>query len=236
MARCFHFFCFIFVLFTLHLQADPLYLRNHLKRAEQGDYIVTACDKNFTLMLVTEVTPKYIGISEITIPENRVALRQHSWREWLAQKAPHHTSWITYKVDPSSGNIQEMYSRTRQCYLQVGQDSTMMTTLLNLPFVVVPDKERKKRGPTPNPSGSAYWQPRMIIDGQNISGVAFTPFKTRWPQDKSELSGKQILIYLPSDHTAYPAYFPFWMQVSGNVTKAQVRVVDSGKRLVTSHT
>ena len=40
-----------------------------------------------------------------------------------------------------------------------------------------------------------------------------------------------IEVYVPHESNKYPAYFPYWLQISGMVGKAKVRIVDSGSQL-----
>ncbi len=75
-----------------------------------------------------------------------------------------------------------------------------------------------------------FWQPRLIVEGTEITGVTFDAWRGRWPKDDSELSNKTIEVYLPSKESGYPCYF-HWLQVSGLVGKARVRIVDSGHNL-----
>ena len=68
----------------------------------------------------------------------------------------------------------------------------------------------------------------MIVEGQVVPGVEFNAWRTRWIKDDSELSGKVIDIYLPKDADKHLSYFPYWLQISGVVGKAKVRIIDSG--------
>ena len=111
-----------------------------------------------------------------------------------------------------------------------------MSKLLNLKFTLIPENARKRVGPRASSGRESrpLWQPRMIVDGQPINGVLFDAWRTRWPADGSELSGKMIEVYLPKDTERYPAYFPYWLQINGAIGKAKVRIINSGNKLQSS--
>jgi hypothetical protein len=66
------------------------------------------------------------------------------------------------------------------------------------------------------------------VDGNNIPAVPFEAWQTHWPKDGTDLSGKSIEVYVPQENDKYPSYFPYWLQISGMVGNAKVRIVDSG--------
>lgn len=222
------------LLIAASLFADEMALRNNLRRAKPGDFVVTLQQKNYTLLLVRSYFGDDIGIEEITVPVNLIPKGNFSWRSWVQQGASCHTAWIYYRVNIPSGTIQQAYSFSRHEWISIPQWQNFMTTLLNLPLYPISERDRKRVGPPPSgdtPDRRPIWQPKMVVDGQEIAGVAFEAWRTRWPKDGSELSGKAIEIYLPKDSERYPSYFPFCLQVSGMVGKGKVRIVDAGKQL-----
>lgn len=216
----------LFILFSSFAYSEPLQLRSFLNEAHQGDYIVTARDKNLSLLRVSDRSNQSIHIDEISIPFSRVKHMQHTWRSWFLAGAPYHTSWVTYSIELPSGKVKDVYSHTLKSYCKISEEDNLFTQLLNREFVPLTDKERKRKG-----SSNDFWNPKMLVDGKEVSGVEFSAWKTHWPTDGSLLSGKQIIIYLPKDSKEYPSYFPYWMQLGGGLAKVQVRIVDSGKNL-----
>lgn len=210
---------------------ETLFLANNLQNAKNGDYIITKRDKNFVALYIKDVTLDRIQVDEITIPENKVSRTKLSWRDWLQNKSPNHTSWVTYYIELPEGKINEMYSQSQKCYLKVDGEKNLFTTLMNLEFQEVPFAQRKRRGPSHITTPQNVWQPKMIKNGQQIPGVSFTPYTTKWPSDGSVYAGTPIVIYIPEDSTSYPAYFPYWMQSSGAGGKVQLFIVDSGRDL-----
>lgn len=90
-------------------------------------------------------------------------------------------------------------------------------------------------GPRP-PEGARdtrrYWAPKMVYEGEVVFDLKFEAWKTRWPRDCTEMSGKTITAYLPEEgQRKYPAYFPYWLEIQGMLGKAKVRIIDSGKGL-----
>lgn len=212
---------------------EMLLLRNNLMRAQPGDYIVTSQNKNYTILIVRGKDNEYINIDEITVPSKRMS-GSTSWRSWIEKGAPGNTCWVMYPIHVPSGSIQKAFSFTKKEWVSVPQSQNFLSTLLNLQFQRIPDDERKKIGPAmsaENADKRPLWQPPLVVEGKKISGVAFDAWRTRWPKDGSEMAGRTIEVFLPRDNAQYPAYFPYWLQISGMVGKAKVRIVDSGSKL-----
>lgn len=212
-----------------------LYFRENLARAKPGDFLVTMQNKNLTVLLIRSKTGGELSIEEITIPACRIQGKQFSWRNWVKEGAPGNTSWLMYTLDLSTGAMVRSFSFTRNEWVNIPQTQNFLSTLLNLQFKPVADRDRKRAGVTP--SGDArdrrtFWQPKLILDGSAVDGVTFDAWKTRWPKDGSDLAGKIIEVYVPQENDRYPSYFPYWLQVSGIVGNAKVRIVDSGTGLI----
>lgn len=109
--------------------------------------------------------------------------------------------------------------------------NNILSKLLNLNLKPIPYSQRKKIGGRPT-TASNLWQPPIVVDGRKIEGVAFDAWRTYWPKDGSDLSGKMIEVYVPEENDKYPAYFPYWLQVSGFIGKAKIRIIDSGTKLI----
>lgn len=218
--------------FALHLDGEELLLRNNLKYARSGDFIVTAQNKTYNVLLIDVIGENEITLEEITVPANSVQVAGFSWKNWITQNAPGNTSWVRYVIDIQSGQMKEYFSYTKNGWFTIADGDNFLSTLLNLRLHRVSITERKKVGPRPPPRATdnrPYWQPKLIFEGQVVPGVMFDAWRTFWPKDGSELSGKIIEIYLPQNPGGYPAYFPYWLQVSGIVGKAKVHIIDSGR-------
>ena len=233
------FFIGIFFLFAIltasSATAKELLLRDNLKQAQPGDFIVTAQNKTYTLLLVREKAEDTLSFEEITIPTKKVPQNSFSWRYWVENGAPGHTCWVRYAVNLSTGAMDRAFSFTKNEWYAIPQNHNFLSTMLNLHLKFIPEKERKKVGPRPNsgtPDWRPLWQPHLVVDGQTIPGINFTAWKTRWPKDGSELSNKAIEVYVPSENKHYPSYFPYWLQISGLIGKAKIRIVDSGSHLI----
>jgi hypothetical protein len=217
---------------TLSLQSEELILRNNLQRAQPGDYIVISANKTQTLLLIYEKRNPILTIEEIAVPESKCSPNV-SWREWVNQGAPGNTSWVRYDVDLQTGQMLRYYSFTKKNWFEIPDADNFLSKLLNLKFTQIPDNARKRVGPKSRsgPEMRPLWQPRMIVEGQAVKGVMFDAWRTRWPRDGSDLSGKLIEVYLPRDSQRYPAYFPYWLQINGVIGKAKIRIIDSGSKL-----
>lgn len=211
-------------------------LRDNIVKATPGDYIVTSQGKMCTVLHIRDRTLYGLVVEEITVPLNRIPKVKHSWRKWVESGASGHTAWVSFNLNVVNGNIDNAYSYTKNMWFQIPQSDNFFSQLLNLEFEHVPYGERKRVGPrTSVPTANEWknlWQPRMIVDGQTVGNVKFEAWRALWPNDGGDLAGKLIEVYIPDDSERYPSYFPYWLQISGAVCKAKVRIVDSGTGLV----
>jgi hypothetical protein len=235
-------FLLLAALFLLAKTADvigsEILLRDNLAKAVPGDFIVTAQNKSYTMLLVREKVNNYLMIEEINVPVSRIQRGSYfSWRRWIEEGASGHTGWVMYPINLNTGEMQEAFSFTKKEWYTIPKAQNFLSTLLNLRLKHISKEERKKVGPPPNsgsPDWRPLWQPRMVVNGQTIPGVTFDAWRTRWPKDGSELSGRLIEVYVPQEDNKYPAYFPYWLQIHGMVGKAKIRIIDSGTKLFSS--
>lgn len=212
---------------------ETLVLRDNLRLAQKGDYIVTAQGKMATLLHIHDRTPTTLTIEEISLPLTQKNSKM-SWKEWLRQGGLGNTAWVFYGVELTTGRMQYCYSKTRASWIEISKADSFLSTLLNLSLQSVPVWQRKKAGPPPlpgMPDRRPLWQPRMVVEGVELRGVSFGVWRTRWPKDGSLLSDKSVEVYLPQESAKYPAYFPYWLQISGMIGKAQIFIIDSGHQM-----
>lgn len=208
-------------------------LKENLERAESGDFVVIAQGNSYTLFHILNVQKPILQVEEITIPAAIACTTVQSWREWVANNAPQNTSWVHYRIDLSKNEIANYYSFTKNGSFSVPEADNFLGTLLKLKLEPIPYPMRRKVGPPQRgQSERNLWQPKMIVDGQPQPGVIFDAYATVWPKDGGPISGKTIEVYLPQDAGLYPAYFPYWLQTKGMAGQANVRVIDSGKGLI----
>ncbi len=229
---------FVLSTFSFLLKANAtdntLYLRDNLKQAHVGDYIVTAQNKNYTLLHVNNRNDKELTLEEITIPIKKFSFSEGTWKQWIQQQAPGHTSWIMYTLDLASGKMKEFYSLTSRKWYDTRDIDCFLNTLLNIPFHLISLEDRKRVGFPTIPGmtdNRPYWQPKMVFEGKEVQGVWFDAWKTKWPKDGTDLADKTIEIFIPQENNKYPSYFPYWLQVSGIIGKAKVRIIDSGRQM-----
>ena len=216
-----------FLLFLLALTSADAALLNNLQRAQKGDYIVTAQGKNLTLLHIYDRQQDKLTIEEITAPARPVQKSYNSWKQWIHQKAPFHTSWVMYAVDLKNGKMLSYYSLTKNAWYDMCQADNFLTTLLNLDLQPILPKNRKKIG-----NSRKIWQPKIIVESKEIPDVEFDAWRTMWPKDQTELAGKTVDVYLPQQSDKYPSYFPYWLEISGFVGNAKIRIIDSGSGMI----
>jgi hypothetical protein len=231
--RFFKLICLCLAVFTSIGAEEILLLRNNLQRARPGDYLVISSNKTETLMHIYEKQNQFLTIEEIAIPESKRHHSRLSWKEWVQKNAPDHTSWVMYEIDTSNGQMTRYYSFTKKGWFEIPDSDNFLSKLLNLRLGKVPEKERKLVGPKPisGPDWRPMWQPSLTIEGKKLQGVRFDAWRTRWPKDGSDLSGRIIEVFLPQDNQQYPSYFPYWLQINGTIGKAKIRIIDSGSQL-----
>lgn len=225
------FFYFVWICcFSFFLNSQELYLRENLNKAVPGDYLVASICKNLTLFHVIQKEENGLKIEEISLPENR---RPSDWQVWLDQKAPYYNQWVIYTIDLNNGKIKDYYSVSKQQQMDFSEADNFLSKLLNIKLTKMAPEERRKLGPPPTsgPDLRPLWQPPFFSNGKIVKKIEFDAWKTRWPKDQTDLSGKLIEVYLPKDSTLYPAYFPYWLKIYGNVGAARVRIIDSGTGL-----
>ena len=218
---------FLFPLF-LHAEGSALILRDNLEHAATGDYIVTLQNRNFTVLLVADKTKDSITIEEITVPDETRGSNT-DWKKWVQESAPGYTCWVMYKINIPTGKMLKYYDYYYQTWYDMSEANVFLSKLLNLQLEKVPSSQRKKVGAS---RGKKLWQPPLIVEGKQIPNVPFDAYTTRWPKDGSPLSDRIVQIYLPEESSKYPSYFPYWLEVNGALGKAQVRIVDSGRQLI----
>ncbi len=230
------FFLFLFLV-SLSIPAfGNLFLKDNLKNADVGDYLVTIQGKTYSLLLIKEKYQDRYTLEEISIPAillpNDKGFR---WKNWLSEGAPKHTSWVIFEVDVNSGDILEYYSFSRRGWLEMDDGENIFSTILTLPFTPVPKNKRKKRGPAPSAGEldrREFWSPPIFFEGEKYKDVSFTAYSAKWPKDGGDLAGKIITAYLPHDSEIFPSYFPYWLEISNALGRVKIRVADTGKNLI----
>lgn len=214
------------------LQAEEMMLRDHLKRAQFGDYIVVSSNKTNTLMHIYGKKDNLLTVEEITVPERGVPPNLH-WKDWVRNEAPGHTSWVMYDLDLRNGKMARYYSFSHGNWYDIPDHDNFLYKLLNLKLNKISDRGRKRVGPKPTsgPDFRPVWQPKMVVEGQHVKGTTFDAWRAKWPRDGSELSSKTVEVYTAQENDKHPSYFPYWLQINGAVGKAKIRIIDSGREL-----
>ena len=214
------------------LFAENSLLLKNLNKSEEGDFVVIAQGKSYTLFHIFDVKSPLITIEEITIPASLACRQVKSWRAWVENNAPKNTSWVHYQIDLQRGEIKNYYSFTKNGRFLVPEAENFLGTLLRLELQPIEGQFRRKVGQKRGGQDTRkFWQPNMVVNGRIQENVDFDAYHADWPHDGGPLSGKSIEIYLPHNEGDYPAYFPYWLQTEGMIGQAKVRVVDSGKAL-----
>lgn len=230
------FFFLLLTLLSLPLYgSDTQILSSNLEKALPGDYFVFSQGKNITLLTIRNKNKNILVLEEITAPATTSLLKNKQWNKWIDDGAPKHTSWQVYALNLQTKKNDLIYSLSKRSWMKITDGENFLATLLTLELKPTPKNKRKKIGTIPLPGSidrRSDWNPPLVYNGTKVNNAEFTPWECFWPKDHSKLSGKHLLIYLPTDQETYPSYFPYWLQIAGMSGKAKVRVLDTGRNLI----
>jgi len=218
-------------LFASSVFGSEFPLLKRLEKAKAGDYIVFEANKTITLLAIRSLTNHSMVLEEISAPAPKN--KPESWAAWLQAKAPGHTSWSMIEIDLKAKEILECYSFSRCAWLSQSPKDSFLATLLHLPLIPVEAKDRRKIGPAPQEGEADHrkvWNPPLVINGKKVEGT-FDAYQTDWPQDGSELAGKNVCLYFDRNSNLP---LPCWIQVDTGQVTGSLRAIDSGHRLPAS--
>lgn len=215
------------LIFLWFLNLTPLYsfcLRDHLLKAEKGDYIVSFQNNIYSLLIIDERTDHSLLLAQISVPAEKINLKNFSWNEWL-KHPKNYSSMNLLEIDLSRSKLTRAYSISKRMFYNC--DQNFLTGLLNLKLVLLNDDERKKIGPAPNDETDRRqnWNPPMIKHGAKQKNPNYLVYRALWPKDGSLLSDKWIDLYFDKD--SYFS-FPYWIQVSTGNIEIILKIIDSG--------
>lgn len=214
-------------------QEAPRSLQQKFAQAQEGDFIVTAQEGNYSLLFIRSLTADTILLEEVSVPEKQIEAKKFDWKKWVKEKAPGHTSWILYEIDLKSGALIECFSYSKNSWLYLDSSEQFLTKLLTLPLYPVSEKERKKIGPQPTDGEMdrrSPWNPPLLIEGKKVDKPSYDVVKTKWPEDGTRLSQCAIELYFSKLQPTFP--FPYWLEVQSPHYAFKMRTVDSGHGLV----
>jgi hypothetical protein len=219
------------IAFTLHtFPCFSFTLADQLKKAEKGDYIVTEQDKTISVLLIRSNGKESLLLEEISAPCSNID-KTTSWKEWVQEGAPGHTSWIMYEVDTRNFSLLESYSFTKRGWLFLDDSQHFFSRLLGLSLQKVPESARKKTGPAPHSDDvdrRKIWNPSIKVEGKKIKKEC-EAYKGRWPSDDTLLSGCDIMLYFSKDPESFG--LPYWIEATNGHYTHSVKAIDSGKNL-----
>lgn len=219
--------CFLYVesLFTLSLQERF----NHNDPSLKGSFVVTEYQKTTSFLRIHSISPSFLMLEEINIPSELLPKKITDWDAWLHHKAPHHTSWLLYRIDLNLCKIVDCYSFSRKSYVALHEQQSFLTQLMSLPLEPIPESERKRIGSKSDSDEldmRKVWNPPKIVKGSRVPNPHFQAMRTKWPKDESELSGKLIDLYFDQDNALFP--FPYWIEIGDGHNLFKIRAIDSG--------
>ncbi|MDX8430435.1 MAG: hypothetical protein SNF33_01310 [Candidatus Algichlamydia australiensis] len=205
--------------------AIPLFsmtIKERLRFAHEGQYIVTEQSKLVTFMRIQSLTDKRVVLEEISIPSHKA--KKINWRSWYRDGTPGATSHLLYEIDLARGVCTNAYSPQREVSLNSSAQQ-LFTDLIALPLKAVREKDRKRIGAPPQEGLDMrkIWNPPLFQNGKKLTKIATKVYKAHWPDDGTELAGKNLELYF---HEGSP--FPCWMEISNSAATFKIRLIDSG--------
>lgn len=224
-----YFLCFLLLLTPL-LGAEK-HLKEQILKAQGGDYIVFEGGKTVTLLHLRSIAPNSLIFEEISAPLRHFQELPPSWKGWVEERAPGHTSWSMIEIDPSKGEVVECYSFSKGGWVSLSPQESLLVTLLEVPLTPVEASEWRRIGPPPPPGEPDFrkvWLPPLVYEGIPQKNVRFDLYETIWPNDGGELSGKRVTLYFDREGRSP---LPFWIEVQTTHATAPIQAIDAGKGL-----
>jgi len=218
----------LFLFLLLPVLGFSFTLKNIICSADKGDYVAVEQDKNYTLLLVKENTDAYLVLEEMSIPTKQ--MKEKSFKKWLHKKAPGSTSWTCFLLDKEKNELVAGFSYLRNERISLAGEMSIFSKLLDLDLTALPDRHRKKIGAPPigEHDHRSLWKPDSKINGSKSSRTKYQVYRTKWADDKSELSNKTIDLYFTKKPTIA---LPLCALVHGDHLRVMLRAVDAGKGL-----
>lgn len=224
--------CVFFLPFSAY-SAQNTTLKDRFEKGAPGDFIVTAQEGVYTILILRHREKSQLILEEISIPQAQLEIKKVHWQNWLDEKAPGHTSWSLFEIDLSQGKLIESYSVNKQSWLYIDSSEFLLSKLLELPLYKVNREARKKIGPPP-PSGEqdfrSIWNPPLVCSGKALKKPSFEVYQGQWPHDQSIIEDCLIDFYFSSLDPLFP--FPHWLEVQSAHYTLTIRAIDSGKGLL----
>ena len=224
----FFIFAFLCVQASYSLE-PPETLKGFLEKGKEGDFIVTESMKVFTLIRIRPSDGETLVLEEISASSKN--LPKEPWEEWLKKKAPGHSSWSIVEISLNDGKILECYSFSKNSLVQLSRQESLLATLLFQPLKEIPSDKQKKVGPPPAEGEADFrkpWSPPFIFEGKKVEGAKFDVRQTTWPEDGSEIGGREVTFYFDQEKKIP---LPIWIEVETSHITGKIRVIDSGKGL-----
>lgn len=221
-----------FILATHSLFAFSL--QDKFEQAKVGSYIITEQNELVSLLHLHSKKENKLLFEEISIPLHQS--KKINWNEWVQSGSPGHTSWILYEVDTEKKCVTECYSLTRKAWIPTDEMDAFLIPLISLQLDFLSEGDRLQKGATARPGkvSSSPWGPPQVKCGEKIKDPEYDVYTARWPQDSTDLSGKQIVLYFDKKEEAFP--FPYWLQARDGAVKFKIRALDSGSDLLSPST
>ncbi|MGL5627461.1 MAG: hypothetical protein ACRDDW_08175 [Candidatus Rhabdochlamydia sp.] len=226
-----------FTLFILFLSfngyAQNTTLRNRFEKGTPGDFIVTAQEGVYTVLILRHKEKSQLILEEISIPQAQLEIKKINWQNWLQEHAPGHTSWSLFEIDLEQGKLIESYSINKQSWLYIDSSEFLLSNLLKLPLYKVKQEARKKIGPPPTSGEQDFrsvWNPPLICSGKALKKSSFEVYQGQWPHDQSLIKDCIIDFYFSSLDPLFP--FPHWLEIHSSHYTLTIRAIDSGKGLL----
>jgi hypothetical protein len=223
-------FYILLVIIFLQTPCFGLTLKEKLTAGEVGDFIVTEQNQIISLLFIRDKEDNVIVFEEVSAPCSHIKAEKKDWRRWIREGAPGHLSWVSFTIDLNKGKLLKAYSFNQAAWIE-SQSESLLAKLLTLPLIPLGEGERKKIGPPPleETDRRAIWNPPVTYEGKKIAKASCEPWKTVFPEDESELSGKRIDLYFSKHLAHFP--FPIWLQINGELGSFTIRAIDAGKAI-----
>ncbi|MFA6119241.1 MAG: hypothetical protein WCT85_07090 [Parachlamydiales bacterium] len=208
--------------------ANPITLKEKLIKAHKGDYVVFEYNKIFSVVKVFDLDEKNLFLEEITVSKASLDT-EINFKKWVEDGALNNSSWTIYKINLTDSKIEAAFSISRNCWINLINNESLVTGLMNLKLKELKNDERKKIGPAPQLGEfdtRALWNPEKILNSKKIKSAKFNAYRSIWPDDGSEFAMKIFDVYFDNSFS-----FPYFIEINNGHVSYMIKTIDSGSNL-----
>lgn len=190
-----------------------------------GDFVVYSYRQTLTLIRLALFNDRPC-LEEACIQKSTFQKLRLTWPEWQDRhfpKALYHfrVQWPASRLESATPRSERISARGKRALMP-----QLLAALWTLPF-----QSNRQLDQSPPLFDS------LIVDGRRVEDISLARFCGTWPDDRSALSGRPILLSFATltrsgdtPHSRIPLYWPVSLQVGSGLSQERLSAVDFGTR------